>query len=172
MSAQASLEPPLLSFSLAQQLVAEWLGTALLLAIVVGSGIMGERLAGGNTAIALLGNTLCNRCRPSGADRHFWAAFGRALQSCRDFGLCGPPGAVPGQSPWPTLRRRSWALSSARGWPTPCSPEPLLQISTKDRSGWAQGLSEVGCHLRAHRDHPGLAPVPAGGHARGWWACT
>ena len=39
-------------------LIAEALGTALLLATVVGSGIMGERLAGGNVAIALLANTL------------------------------------------------------------------------------------------------------------------
>ena len=39
-------------------LVAEALGTALLLAVVVGSGIMGERLAGGNVAIALLANTV------------------------------------------------------------------------------------------------------------------
>lgn len=38
--------------------VAEALGTAFLLATVVGSGIMGERLAGGNVAIALLANTL------------------------------------------------------------------------------------------------------------------
>jgi len=38
--------------------VAEALGTALLLAAIVGSGIMGERLAGGNIAIALLANTL------------------------------------------------------------------------------------------------------------------
>ena len=38
--------------------VAELTGTALLLAAVVGSGIMGERLAGGNVAIALLANTL------------------------------------------------------------------------------------------------------------------
>ncbi len=38
--------------------VAEALGTALLLAAVVGSGIMGERLAGGNIAMALLANTL------------------------------------------------------------------------------------------------------------------
>ena len=38
--------------------VAEFLGTAFLLAAVVGSGIMGERLAGGNVAIALLANTL------------------------------------------------------------------------------------------------------------------
>ena len=43
---------------IARRLAAEALGTALLLAIVVGSGIMGERLAGGNLAIALLGNTL------------------------------------------------------------------------------------------------------------------
>jgi glycerol uptake facilitator-like aquaporin len=38
--------------------VAEAIGTAMLLAAVVGSGIMGERLAGGNMAIALLANTL------------------------------------------------------------------------------------------------------------------
>jgi glycerol uptake facilitator-like aquaporin len=38
--------------------VAEAIGTAMLLAAVVGSGIMGERLAGGNVAIALLANTL------------------------------------------------------------------------------------------------------------------
>ena len=44
--------------SRAQRLVAEGVGTALLLATVVGSGIMGERLAGGNVAIALLANTL------------------------------------------------------------------------------------------------------------------
>ncbi len=43
---------------LSHRLLAEGLGTALLLAIVIGSGIMGEQLSGGNTAIALLGNTL------------------------------------------------------------------------------------------------------------------
>ena len=40
-----------------QRVAAEALGTLLLLAVVVGSGIMGERLAGGNVAIALLANT-------------------------------------------------------------------------------------------------------------------
>ena len=40
-----------------RKLLAEFLGTALLLAIVIGSGIMAERLSGGNTAIALLANT-------------------------------------------------------------------------------------------------------------------
>lgn len=44
--------------TLARRLVAEFLGTAFLVAAVVGSGIMGERLAGGNVAIALLANAL------------------------------------------------------------------------------------------------------------------
>ncbi len=47
---------------LAQRLGAEFIGAAFLLATVIGSGIMGERLAGGNEALALLGNTL-----PTGA---------------------------------------------------------------------------------------------------------
>jgi glycerol uptake facilitator-like aquaporin len=45
-----------------RRLIAEWLGTFSLLATVVGSGIMAERLASGNVAIALLGNTI-----PTGA---------------------------------------------------------------------------------------------------------
>lgn len=44
--------------NLSRKLLAEGLGTALLLATVIGSGIMGERLAGGNTAIALLANAV------------------------------------------------------------------------------------------------------------------
>jgi glycerol uptake facilitator-like aquaporin len=47
---------------LSRRLLAEGLGTAILVAAVVGSGIMAERLAGGNQAIALLGNTI-----PTGA---------------------------------------------------------------------------------------------------------
>lgn len=44
--------------NLARRITAEAVGTAMLLAAVVGSGIMGERLAGGNVAIALLANTI------------------------------------------------------------------------------------------------------------------
>jgi glycerol uptake facilitator-like aquaporin len=46
----------------ARRIVAEALGTGILVATVIGSGIMAERLAGGNLAIALLGNTI-----PTGA---------------------------------------------------------------------------------------------------------
>ena len=45
-------------FTLGRRLAAETAGSAFLLAAVVGSGIMGERLAGGNAAVALLANTL------------------------------------------------------------------------------------------------------------------
>jgi glycerol uptake facilitator-like aquaporin len=48
--------------SLGRRVFSEWLGTAFLLAAVVGSGIMAERLAGGNVALALLCNTI-----PTGA---------------------------------------------------------------------------------------------------------
>jgi glycerol uptake facilitator-like aquaporin len=48
--------------SLGRRLVAEWLGSAFLLAAVVGSGIMAQKLAGGNVALALLCNTI-----PTGA---------------------------------------------------------------------------------------------------------
>ena len=51
-----------MTFDLARRLAAEALGTAFLLATVVGSGIMAESLAGGNVALALLGNTI-----PTGA---------------------------------------------------------------------------------------------------------
>ena len=47
-----------MKFSLHARMTAEFVGTAFLLAAVVGSGIMGDRLAGGNVAIALLANTI------------------------------------------------------------------------------------------------------------------
>jgi len=47
-----------MKFNLRARLTAEFFGTAFLVAAVVGSGIMGERLAGGNVAIALLANTI------------------------------------------------------------------------------------------------------------------
>jgi glycerol uptake facilitator-like aquaporin len=54
----ASLEPPRRPVDLPRRLVAEALGTAFLLAIVVGSGIMGDRLSGGSTGLALLANSV------------------------------------------------------------------------------------------------------------------
>jgi glycerol uptake facilitator-like aquaporin len=141
MSAEASLEPPLQGFDPGRRLVAEGLGTALLLMIVIGSGIMGERLAGGNTAVALLGNTLATGAGLvvlitilgplSGA--HFNPAVTLAFALRREIA-------------WP-LATAYVAVQMVGGvagaWVAHAMfAEPILQISTKLRDGPSQGLSE------------------------------
>jgi len=79
--AGASLEPPLERFTVSRRLVAEALGTALLLAAVIGSGIMGERLSGGNVALALFAEPVLQvsaklREGPAQAWSEFVATFG------------------------------------------------------------------------------------------------
>jgi glycerol uptake facilitator-like aquaporin len=79
--------------TLSRRVATEALGTAFLLAVVVGSGIMGERLAGGNVAIALLANSIASGCGLcvlialfgpiSGA--HFNPAVTLALATTREF---------------------------------------------------------------------------------------
>jgi glycerol uptake facilitator-like aquaporin len=137
----ASLEPPLENFSLAQRLAAEALGTALLLAIVVGSGIMGQRLAGGNDAIALLGNTLATGAGLvvlitifgpiSGA--HFNPAVTMAFAIRREIGWRLALAYVVVQ-----------VIAGVAGvWLAHVMfAEPILQVSTKLRAGPSQGLAE------------------------------
>lgn len=125
-----------------RRLVAEGLGTGLLLAVVVGSGIMGERLSGGNAALALLANALATGAALvvliwvfgpiSGA--HFNPAVTLVAALRRDlswrwalaYGLVQVAGAVLGV----------WVAHAMFG-------EPILQISTTLRSGGAQAVSEV-----------------------------
>ena len=138
----ASLEPPLLAYSFARRLVAEALGTALLLAIVIGSGIMGERLAGGNVAIALLGNTLATGAGLvvlitifgpiSGA--HFNPAVTAAFALRREIGRSVAFAYVGAQMIGAVLG--VWTAHAMFA-------EPILQISAKLREGPAQGFSEA-----------------------------
>jgi glycerol uptake facilitator-like aquaporin len=141
-TADASLEPPLGAFSLGRRLFAEGLGTALLLAIVIGSGVMGQRLSGGNDALALLGNTLATGAGLvvlitifgpiSGA--HFNPAVTLAFALRREiawpvaglYGLVQVAGALIG-------------VFAAHAM----FAEPIWQISTKLRDGPAQGFSEA-----------------------------
>lgn len=137
----ASLEPPLHPFSLSRRLTAEALGSALLLAVVIGSGIMGDRLASGNVAIALLGNTLSTGAALvvlisifgpiSGA--HFNPAVTLAFTIRREI-------------PWPVAL--AYFAAQAAGavlgvWAAHAMfAEPILQVSAKLRDGPAQGFSE------------------------------
>ena len=70
-----------MNFDLTRRLTAEALGTFILVMAVVGSGIMAEKLAGGNQAIALLCNTLADRCGPVRHHHHLRADLRRPFQS-------------------------------------------------------------------------------------------
>ncbi|MBI1200034.1 MAG: aquaporin family protein [Phenylobacterium sp.] len=138
----ASLEPPLEPFGAAHRITAEALGTALLLAVVVGSGIMGERLAGGNDAVALLGNTLSTGAGLvvlitvfgpiSGA--HFNPAVSLAFALRREL-------------PWRTaaLYVVAQCVGAVLGVFAAHAmfAEPILQVSTKLRGGPAQVFAEA-----------------------------
>ncbi len=62
MTTEILAHPTPLGFDLPRRLAAEALSSALLLTVVAGSGVMGQRLANGNDAVALLGNSLATGC--------------------------------------------------------------------------------------------------------------
>jgi glycerol uptake facilitator-like aquaporin len=137
----ASLEPPLEAFGTGRRLAAEAVGTALLLAIVIGSGIMGQRLAAANDAIALLGNSLATGAGLvvlievlgpiSGA--HFNPAVTLAFAMRREIG-------------WPLALAyvAVQVVAAVAGvWLAHAMfAEPIWQVSTKLRAGPGQGLAE------------------------------
>ena len=139
--ADASLEPPLERFSVSQKLVAEALGAALLLAIVIGSGVMGERLAGGAVALALLGNTLATGAGLvvlitvfgplSGA--HFNPAVTLVFALRKEIGWPLAAGYVLAQLAGAVIG--VWTAHAMFGL-------PILELSTKLRDGPAQAFSE------------------------------
>jgi glycerol uptake facilitator-like aquaporin len=126
----------------AQRISAEALGTGLLLATVVGSGIMGERLAGGNVALALLANTLAtgailvvlitSLAPISGA--HFNPAVSTVFALRRELAPSDLVAYVLAQ-----IAGGIAGVLIAHGM----FDEPILQLSTKARSGAAQWLSEA-----------------------------
>jgi glycerol uptake facilitator-like aquaporin len=164
----ASLEPPLEGFSVARRLAAEALGTALLLAIVIGSGIMGERLAGGNTAIALLGNTLA-----TGAGLVVLITIFGPLSGAHFNPAVSLVFAVKGELSWP-LALAYIGVQVAGGligvWTAHAMfGEAIWQVSTKLRDGPAQAFSEavatfglIATILGALRFRPDATPMMVG----------
>lgn len=130
-----------MTLPLSKRLSAEFVGTAFLLATVVGSGIMAERLAGGNVAIALLGNTL-----PTGAilvvlitmlgpisGAHFNPAVSLVFAMRRELAARDFPFYVLAQVAGGLVGVWAAHLMFA---------EDLLQLSLKQRSGGAQWFAE------------------------------
>ncbi len=126
---------------LSTRLLAEALGTAFLLATVIGSGIMGERLAGGNIAIALLGNTVATGAilvvlilifgPVSGAHFNPAVSLAFALRGALRWGDCGAY----------ILVQIMAAMSGV--WAAHLMFElPVFQVAAKLRTGPAQWFSE------------------------------
>ena len=132
----------MLPASLARRLAAEGLGTALLLAAIVGSGIMAERLAGGNVALALLCNTMATAAllavliavlAPiSGA--HFNPAVTLTLLKQREIGAVGAASYIVMQLTGGVLG--TWLAHLMFG-------ANVLQLATHVRTGPALFLSEA-----------------------------
>ncbi len=128
-------------FDLSRRLAAEAMGTAGLLAVVVGSGIMGESLAGGNVAMALLGNTIATGAilvvlilafgPLSGA--HFNPAVTLAFLMRREI--------APGVAVLYVLAQIAGGLTGALAAHA-MFELPLIQISETARSGPAQWFAE------------------------------
>lgn len=133
-------------FGLRQKLVAEFLGTALLLCAVIGSGIMAERLSGGNVAIALLANTLATvfilyvlieTLGPiSGA--HFNPVVSLVVLARGDMDSVTPKKAA-------ALFIGVQLLGAVAGaWLANVMFDlPVLQLSSKVRGGWGLWLAEA-----------------------------
>jgi len=132
-------EPP---FTLGRRLIAEGLGTALLLAVIVGSGIMAERLAGGNIALALLGNTIA-----TGAGLAVLITIFGPVSGAHFNPLVTAAFALRRDLSWPDAA--AYILSQLAGaiagvWLAHAMfAEPVMQIATKLRPGWPQGLAEA-----------------------------
>jgi glycerol uptake facilitator-like aquaporin len=133
--------PPTVSVTATQKLLAEALGTALLLAVVIGSGIMAERLAGGNVAVALLANTLATVAGLyvlievfgpiSGA--HFNPAVS-AVMTLR--------GALPGRLLAPYVAVQLLGAMLGAWLSHAMFDTTLLQFSAKSRTGAGQWIAE------------------------------
>jgi glycerol uptake facilitator-like aquaporin len=128
--------------SLAQRTLAEWLGTAFLLAAVVGSGIMAQKLAGGNAGLALLCNTI-----PTGAILVVLILIFGPLSGAHFNPAVSLAFALRGQLPWSAalLYIAAQVFGGIVGvWAAHLMFElPLWQFSITARTGPGQWLAEA-----------------------------
>jgi glycerol uptake facilitator-like aquaporin len=128
--------------SLAQRIFAEWLGTAFLLAAVVGSGIMAQRLAGQNGALALLCNTL-----PTGAILAVLILVFAPLSGAHFNPVVSLACALRGELPWRTaiLYGVAQLIGAIVGvWAAHLMfALPVWQLSVTTRTGSGQWLAEA-----------------------------
>jgi len=126
---------------LSRKLIAEGLGTALLLAVVVGSGVMAERLAGGNVALALLANTLATVSGLYVLIEVFGPLSGAHFNPAVS-GVMAWRGELPRSALLPYIAAQLAGAVLGAWLAHAMFDLPLLQCSTKLRSGAGQWLAE------------------------------
>jgi glycerol uptake facilitator-like aquaporin len=126
---------------LRRRALAEGLGTALLLATVVGSGIMGEKLAGGNVAIALLANTLATGAGLVALILTFGPISGAHFNPAVTLADASQGGLPWRQVPVYIVAQVLGAIGGVAVAHVMFA-KPLLFVSVHDRSGFAQMVSE------------------------------
>jgi glycerol uptake facilitator-like aquaporin len=125
----------------ARRVIAEALGTAFLLATVVGSGIMGERLAGGNVAVALLANTLATGAALVALILTFGPISGAHFNPAVTLADAWQGGIEWRLVPWYLVAQVGGAFAGVAVAHLMFG-EPLLFASRHERSGASQLLSE------------------------------
>src|SRR5215207_1178565 len=127
--------------NLPRRLTAEGLGTALLLAAVVGSGIMGERLAAGNVAIALLANTIATGATLVALILTFGAISGAHFNPAVTIADASQGGIRGRDVPLYIAAQLTGAVAGVLAAHLMFG-EPLLQLSYQVRAGSARLFSE------------------------------
>src|SRR5258707_10374086 len=127
--------------TLARRVTAELIGTAMLLAAVIGSGIMGERLAGGNVAVTLLANTLATGAALVALILPFGPISGAHFNPAVTLADASQGGLPWREVPVYLLAQVTGAFAGVAVAHVMFS-KPLLFASTHDRSGVAQMVSE------------------------------
>jgi glycerol uptake facilitator-like aquaporin len=156
--------------TLARRVTAEAAGTALLLAAVVGSGIMGERLAGGNTGLALLANATATGAALVAIILTFGPISGAQLNPAVTLAAAWE-GGLPRSDVLPFVAAQMAGAFAGVGVANLMFDEPLFAFSRHSRSGPSQWLSEVvatfgllavirGCERR----RPAVVPAAVGAY--------
>jgi glycerol uptake facilitator-like aquaporin len=127
--------------NLPRRIIAEAIGTALLLATIVGSGIMGERLAGGNVAIALLANTLATGAGLVALILTFGPISGAHFNPAVTFANASQGGLRQSEAPLYIAAQIVGAFLGAAAAHLMFS-EPLFSLSRRARGGGAHIFSE------------------------------
>jgi len=159
-------------------LAAEGIGTALLLVAVVGSGIMGEQLAGGNVAIALLANTLATGASLVALILTFGPISGAHFNPVVSLADASQGGITWGEAARYVLAQVAGAVVGVASAHVMFA-KPFYEFSLHERAGFSQAFSEFvatfgllsviwGCSRR----HPKAVAFAVGAYITGAYWCT